>query len=66
MSSKAQTHETLNLLFKRDGVPRALISDGAYELVKGDFRKKARAAGRHCKETEPYTPFSNRGGGGGP
>jgi hypothetical protein len=44
MSSKAQTHETLDLLFKRDGVPRALISDGAYKLAKGDFRKKARAA----------------------
>jgi hypothetical protein len=60
MSSKAQTHETLNLLFKRDGVSRALISDGAYELVKGDFCKKARAADWYCKETEPYPPFSNR------
>jgi hypothetical protein len=65
MSSKAQTrHETLDLLFKRDSIPCALISDGAYELVKGDFCKKARAAGCHCKETEPYSPFSNRAEGG--
>jgi hypothetical protein len=64
MSSKAQTHETLDLPFKRDGVPHALISDGAYELVKGDFRQQARATGCHCKETEPYLPFSNRAEGG--
>ena len=63
MTSKSMAHESLDLLFKRDGVPRALISDGAHELVQGQFRKKARAAGCHCKETEPHSQFSNRSEG---
>lgn len=60
MSAESEAHETLDLLFKRDGVPRALISNSANALIQGEFWKKARAAGAHYKETEPYSPFSNR------
>jgi hypothetical protein len=36
-----------------------MISDGAKEQTEGQFRRKAREAGVHCKEVEPYSPWSN-------
>jgi hypothetical protein len=63
MKAKSEAHETLSLLLKRDGVPTELISDGAKEETKGKFRRKAREADMHCKETEPYSPWQNRAEG---
>jgi len=60
MKSKSQAHETLSVLMSRDGVPATLISDGAKEQVKGQFRSKARQAGIDCKETEPHSQWQNR------
>lgn len=59
MANKSDAHEALSLLFARDGVPAALIMDGSKEQILGEFRKKAREAGCHVKQTEPYSPWSN-------
>jgi hypothetical protein len=60
MKSKAEAHEALDLLFHREGVPAAVISDGAKELTHGEFRRKVRSAGAHALEIEPYSPWLNR------
>jgi transposase len=60
MKSKGQAHNTLDLLFHREGVPAEIISDGAKELVQGEFRRKVHAAGAHAKEIKPYSPWLNR------
>jgi hypothetical protein len=57
MKRKSEAHETLSLLFARDGVPNVMIMDGAREQVMGEFRRKCRQAGVHVRQTEP--PFSN-------
>jgi hypothetical protein len=59
MKKKSEAHETLSLLFERDGVPNVMITDGAKEQVLGDFKRKARQADCHLKQTEPYSPWSN-------
>ena len=59
MKRKLEAHETLLLLFARDGVPNVMVMDGACEQVMGEFRRKCRQAGVHVKQTEPHTPFSN-------
>ena len=59
MRSKALVHESLSLLFARDGVPNTLVVDGAQEQVKGLFKKKAQEADCHIRQTEPYSPWSN-------
>ena len=59
MTTKSEAHEALSLLFQREGRPTELVMDAANEQVKGKFRKKAREAGCHVKQLEPYTPWSN-------
>jgi hypothetical protein len=59
MRKKLEAHETLSVLFARDRVPHTLIMDGAKEQTMGQFRKKARQADCHIKETKPYSPWSN-------
>ena len=60
MANKGQYHEDLSLLFKRDGVPPNMISDGYKEqAVKKEFRNKLRDACCHYKQLEPYSPYSN-------
>ena len=60
MRSKAEAHETFDLLCHRHGAPKAIISDGAKEVLEGEFRRKARAAGVHLRQVLPYSPFMNR------
>ena len=59
MKTKAQAHETLSLLFARDGAPASIIVDGAKEQTMGNFCQKVREAGVHIKTTEPHSPWSN-------
>jgi hypothetical protein len=59
MKSKRDAHLSLSSFLSTHGAPDFLISDGAYELTKGEFRHKAREAGVHCKEVESYSPWSN-------
>ena len=56
LKARKLVHESLSLLFARDGVPDTVLVDGAREQVAGEFRKKTRDAGCHVKETEPHSP----------
>jgi hypothetical protein len=38
MTRKGDAHETLSLLFYRDGVPPTMVFDGSNEQCKGDFK----------------------------
>ena len=59
MKKKSQAHETLSLLFSRDGVPAKIICDGAREQVHGEFKRKCRQSDCHIHQTETGTPQSN-------
>jgi hypothetical protein len=50
----------LDWLHREHGVPAKLITDHANELVAGEFRRKALAAGSQCLSVEPYTQQHNR------
>ncbi len=39
MTRKGEAHETLSLLFHRDGVPPTMVLDGSKEQTKGGFKK---------------------------
>ena len=59
MASRSEAHETLLLLFARDGVPLACICDNAKEMIKGKFYQKLKDAACELKQLEPHTPWSN-------
>ena len=59
MQKKSDAHEGLSLLAQRDGIPPAIIMDGAKEQVMGEFNRKAKQMGIHVKQTEPYSPWQN-------
>ena len=59
MPSKGKAPEALDLLFKREGVPPAMVMDNAKEQTLGDFRKKLREVDCHVKRTEPHSPWMN-------
>jgi hypothetical protein len=60
MMKHQQVHETVDLLFKRDGVPNVvIIMDGAREQVYGQMRKECQRAGVHGRQAEPDTTFAN-------
>jgi hypothetical protein len=42
MTKKSETHETLSLMFHRDGVPPTMILDDSKEQTLGHFRRKLR------------------------
>ena len=57
MKRKGEAHETLSLMFHRDGVPPTMVTDGSKEQTLGDFRRKLREADCHLRVTEPYSPW---------
>jgi hypothetical protein len=57
MTRKGAAHETLSLLFHRDGVPPTMVLDGSKEQTKGDFMRKLHEADCHARQTEPYSPW---------
>ena len=54
MKRKGEAHETLSLLFHRDGVLPSMISDNSKGKILGEFKRKLREAGCHLRQTEPY------------
>jgi hypothetical protein len=54
MTRKDEAHETLSLLFRRDGVPLTMVFDSSKEQCKGDFKRKLRKADCYARQTEPY------------
>ncbi len=56
MTRKGAAHETLSLLFHRDGVPPTMVLDSSKEQTKSDFMRKLREADCLARQTEPYSP----------
>jgi hypothetical protein len=61
MNKESEAHESLSLLFHRDGVHNVMVMDGAKSQVQGKFRRKLRDTGCHIKQNEPHTQSSNMG-----
>ena len=59
MTTKGEAHLGLSKFLSTHGAPDFLIANGATELTQGKFRRKAREAGVHSKEVEPYSSWSN-------
>jgi hypothetical protein len=57
MTRKGEAHETLSLLFHRNGVPPTMVFDGSNEQCKGDFNRKLHEADCHAIQTKPYSPW---------
>jgi hypothetical protein len=57
MTRKGEAHETLSLLFQRDGVLPTMVLDGLKEQCKGDFKRKLHETDCHARQTEPYSPW---------
>ena len=55
MASRDEAHETLSLLFVRDGVALTCIYNNTKELVQGKFHQKLKEAACHLKQLELYT-----------
>jgi hypothetical protein len=57
MTRKGEAHETLSLLFHRDGVPPTMVFEGLKEQCQGDFKRKLCKADCHAIQTEPYSSW---------
>jgi hypothetical protein len=57
MKCKGDAHETLSLVFQRDGVPPAMVTNDSKEQTKREFRLKLKEADCHPRVTEPYSPW---------
>ncbi len=57
MKHKGDVHETLSLVFQRDGVPPTMVTDDFKEQTKRDFRCKLKEADCHSQATEPYSSW---------
>jgi hypothetical protein len=57
MKHKGDTHETLSLVFQRNGVPPTMVTDDSKEQTKGEFQRKLKEADCHLRVTEPYSPW---------
>ncbi len=57
MTMKGEAHESLSLLFHRDGIPPTMILDGSREQTLGNFKRKLREADCHARQTKPYSPW---------
>jgi hypothetical protein len=55
MTRKGEAHETLSLLFHREGVPLTMVLDSLKEQTKGDFKRKLREADCNARQTGPYS-----------
>ncbi len=47
MKHKGDAHETLSLIFQRDGVPPTMVTNDSKEQTKGEFHRKLKEAGCH-------------------
>ena len=57
MKLKSEAHDSLSMLFKRNGVPPKIVVDNSKEQSLGQFAKKCREADCHLVNTEPYSPW---------
>ena len=57
MKAKLEAHETLSLVFQRDGVPPKIVVDNSKEHSLGGFQRKCRETDCHLVNIEPYCPW---------
>ena len=57
MKNKSEAHETLSLMFKRNGVPPCMIVDNSNEQSLGEFRRKCHESDFNLNNYEPYLPW---------
>ena len=61
IKNKEDAHETLYLLFKRDGVPTKMVIDGSTDQTLGYFRNKYQYVDFNIKQTKTYSPWKLKG-----
>jgi hypothetical protein len=64
MKQKSNTPDTLNSFIHEVGIPHAIHSDDAPELLHGRFKQICKDYGIQTSYTEPYSPWQNRAEGG--
>jgi hypothetical protein len=57
MNRKGGAHETLSLVFQRNGVPPTMVTNDSKEQTKEEFRCKLKEADCHPRVTELYSPW---------
>ena len=57
MAVKGDAHETLSLMFQRDGVLPRIAADNSKEQSLGKFAAKCREADCHLVNTLSYSPW---------
>ena len=60
MISRASFPKALKAFFKEEGVPPAIVADGAKEQVRGESLKLCQQVGCEIRELEQGTPYSNK------
>ena len=59
LPSKAHAHESLSNFVHEVGIPSSLHSDGAKELIQGEFMRKMKKYEIYNTVNEPYSPWQN-------
>jgi hypothetical protein len=57
MKCKGDAHETLSLVFQRNGVPPTMVTNDSKEQTKEEFLCKLKEADCHPRVTEPYSTW---------
>jgi hypothetical protein len=57
MKHKGDAHETLSLVFQRNGVSLTMVTNDSKEQSKEEFQRKLKEADCHPQVTEPYSPW---------
>ena len=57
MKCKGEAHETLPLVFHRNGVPPTMVVGNSKEQTLGEFQRKLKEADCHHRVTGPYSPW---------
>ncbi len=57
MKRNGKAHETLSLLFHRDGIPPTMVTNDSKEQTLGDFSHKLRNVNCHPRMIEPYSQW---------
>jgi hypothetical protein len=63
MQAKSDVADTLSAFIHEVGIPHALHSDDAKELMHGSFKQLCKDYSIPCTYTEPYSPWQNRAEG---
>ena len=57
MRKKGESHKTLSMVFKCDGVPPCMIVDNSKEQSLGGFKRNFGKDDCHLVNSEPYSPW---------